>query len=304
MKRLLLTIIALAVAAAPVFGEDQNDDQKKHKNRNQDAPPPQQRQINTVPRSYTPKVQQNLTNKTQALQNKPNAPRQSWAPKTFTPNVQAQTRTLPPVEQDARVNGNTKQNTENKWNQNNWNRNRPNTDVVTTQTNTNNPSNTTVRNRNWQNNNNNTRNRNWQNNNNRNWNNNTSGTFTFEQARRNHRRDRHDRGWWRSHYSRIALFAGGYYYWNSGYWYPAYGYDPYYSTYTYDEPIYGYNDLQPGEVIVQVQTALQEQGYYDDAVDGLIGPRTRRALSDFQRDRGLPVTAAIDGPTLQALGLN
>ena len=56
-------------------------------------------------------------------------------------------------------------------------------------------------------------------------------------------------------------------------------------------------------VAVGVQTALQEQGYYNDAVDGLIGPRTRAALSAFQRDRGLPITAAIDGPTLQALGL-
>jgi hypothetical protein len=188
--------------------------------------------------------------------------------------------------QDSSVNGNTNATNKNKWDRNNnWDRNRPRTDGVTNQTNTN----TDGRNRNW-------------NNKNRNWNNNYK-TFTYEQARRNHRHDRHDRSWWRSHYSRIALFAGGYYFWNDGYWYPAYGYDPYYSSYTYDEPIYGYNDLQPGDVISNVQTALQEQGYYQDAVDGLIGPRTRAALSDFQRDRGLPVTAAIDGPTLQALGL-
>src|SRR4051812_22549138 len=170
MKRLLLTITALAVAAAPVFGEDQND-QKKHKDKNTDAPkaPPQQRQA--MPKSYTPKVQQNLTNKTQALQNQQNVNKQNWVPKTYTPKVQNQPRTLPPVEQDARVNANTKQNNENKWNQNNWNRNRTNTDVVTNQTNTNNPSNTTARNRNWQNtttNNNTNKNRNWQNDTNRN----------------------------------------------------------------------------------------------------------------------------------------
>jgi Putative peptidoglycan binding domain len=309
MKTLLLSIAAFAVATAPVFGEDQND-QYKQKQRKQDAPKPPQKQVNNVPRSYTPQVQQKLHNQTQALQNKPNFNRQNYAPKTYTPAVQP--RTVVPVDTEARVNPNTRQSTENKWNQNNnnnWNRNRPNTDVVTNQTNTSvqtTTTNNTVRNRNWQNNNyNNTdTNRNWQNNHNRNWNNNNSSTFTFEQARRNHHRERHHRDWWRSHYSRIALFAGGYYYWNSGYWYPAYGYDPYYSNYTYDEPIYGYNDLQPGEVIVHVQTALQEQGYYDDAVDGLIGPRTRAALTNFQRDRGLPVTAAIDGPTLQALGLD
>jgi hypothetical protein len=289
MKTLLLSIAAFAVATAPVFGEDQND-QKKQKQNNH-APQTQQHQVNPVPRSYTPKVQQNLTNKTQALQNKPNFNKQTYTPKTYTPPVQNPARVVKPPQQDSSANTNT---TKNKWNQDNWNRNRSTTDVVTNQTNTN----TNVQNRNWNN-----TNKNWNNTNkNRNWNN-TAGTFTYEQARRNHRHDRHDRGWWRSHYSRIALFAGGYYFWNDGYWYPAYGYDPYYSSYTYDEPIYGYNDLQPGDVITNVQTALQEQGYYQDAVDGLIGPRTRAALSAFQRDRGLPITAAIDGPTLQALGL-
>ena len=85
---------------------------------------------------------------------------------------------------------------------------------------------------------------------------------------------------------------------------PGVCYDPYYSTYSYDEPIYGYNNLEPGQVIANVQRALQEQGYFDDAVDGLIGPRTRAVLSDFQRDNGLPITAAIDGLTLQVLGVN
>jgi len=185
-------------------------------------------------------------------------------------------------------------------------RTRTGTNVLPTQTPTTNVvPNTTVRNRDWRNNPNNTTNptnRNWQN---RNWqNNNTSfGTYTYDQARRHHHRDRHDRWWWRSRYNRIALFGGGYYFWDDGYWYPAYGYDPYYNSYAYDEPIYGYDNLPPGQVIANVQTALQEQGYYNDAVDGLIGPNTRAAISDFQRDHGLPITAAIDGPTLKALGL-
>ena len=38
----------------------------------------------------------------------------------------------------------------------------------------------------------------------------------------------HDRHWWRSHYNTtFVLFGGGYYYWDAGYWYPAYGYNPY-----------------------------------------------------------------------------
>ena len=304
MKTLLLSVLALAVAVAPVFGADQEEQPKPPpKHRTQNNPPPQ-RQVNTVPRSYTPRVQQQLNARTQAvLQTKPQVNR-TYTPKTDIPNSttnrywQNRNRTnTNVVTTDQTLNTNIQARTDGNVRNRNW-QNRTNTNVVTTdQTpNTNIQARTdgNVRNRNWQNRTN--TNRTWQNNN-------TAGTFTFEQARRHHHRERHDRSWWRSRYNRIALFGGGYYFWDSGYWYPAYGYDPYYSSYTYDEPIYGYNDLAPGQVIANVQTALQEQGYYDDAVDGLIGPNTRAALSNFQRDRGLPITAAIDGPTLQALGL-
>ena len=116
---------------------------------------------------------------------------------------------------------------------------------------------------------------------------------------------RHDRVWWRTHFpsTRFVLFGGGYYYWWDGYWYPALGYDPYYSTYGYYEPIYGYNNLAPGQVIENVQVALRDQGYYHGVIDGLIGPRTRDALARYQRDHGLLVTSAIDEPTLATLGL-
>lgn len=115
------------------------------------------------------------------------------------------------------------------------------------------------------------------------------------------RRRRHDRRWWRSNYSRFALFGGGYYYLNSGFWYPAYGYDPYFN-YTSDAPISAYDGQSPGQEIEDVQAALQERGYYRGAVDGDFGPRTRSALLAFQRDGGLPVTGEIDEATLSALG--
>lgn len=128
--------------------------------------------------------------------------------------------------------------------------------------------------------------------------------FSYEQARRlQHRHGTRDRDWWRSRYNRFALFAGGYYYWDGGYWYPAYGYDSRYSTYRYDEPIYGYNAYEPGRVIRNVQIELRRRGYYRGGIDGLIGPMTRRALAQYQRDRGLYVTRAIDGATLRSLGL-
>ncbi len=116
-------------------------------------------------------------------------------------------------------------------------------------------------------------------------------------------RSHRNRRWWRDHFTRFALFGGGYYYWNSGYWYPAYGYDPYFSTYTYDAPIYGYNDLEPGEVIARVQAELQRLGYDPGSVDGDFGPATREAVINFQQDNGLQVTGEIDEDTLSALGL-
>lgn len=120
---------------------------------------------------------------------------------------------------------------------------------------------------------------------------------------RNWDRTRRNRSWWRSNYNRFALFGGGYYYWDRGYWYPAYGYDPYFSSYSYDAPIYAYENQDPGQVIADVQSALQQQGYYRGSVDGTYGPMTRRALLNFQGENGLPQTGQIDQDTLGALGM-
>lgn len=116
---------------------------------------------------------------------------------------------------------------------------------------------------------------------------------------------RHDRTWWRNRYphTTFVLFGGGYYYWNAGYWYPALGYSPIYDTYAYSEPIYAPNSAAPGQVLENVQVALRDQGYYNGAIDGLVGPQTRAALAAYQRDHGLEVTAAVDEPTLVTLGL-
>jgi hypothetical protein len=121
-------------------------------------------------------------------------------------------------------------------------------------------------------------------------------------AFRNYHREWHDRGWWSSHYPRITFVFGAPYYWNSGYWYPAWGYNPGY-YYPYDGPIYGYNNLPPDQVVVNVQSQLQREGYYDGPIDGVIGPMTRQAIAAFQDDHGLAVTAAVDEPTLATLGL-
>ena len=115
----------------------------------------------------------------------------------------------------------------------------------------------------------------------------------------------HDSGWWQSRYgANLLLIAGGWYYWDAGYWYPAWGYDSAYSYYPYDGPIYvGDNRVPFDQVVADCQATLQEQGYYKGDVDGLMGPLTREALASFQRDHGLITTAALDQPTLASLGL-
>ena len=123
------------------------------------------------------------------------------------------------------------------------------------------------------------------------------------QAFRNYRPQWHDRDWWRHHHHRIVFIYGGSYFWDAGWWYPAWGYDTN-AYYPYDGPIYAYNDLPPDQVIGNVQGALQEQGYYNGEIDGILGPLTRAALARYQQDHGLYITSAIDPPTLQSLGMS
>jgi Putative peptidoglycan binding domain len=122
---------------------------------------------------------------------------------------------------------------------------------------------------------------------------------------RSYRPERHDEGWYRSRYRRVELIGGGYYFWNNGYWFPAWGYSASAEYYPYDGPIYvGQRAEPPDRVIADVQAELQQMGYYQGEVDGLLGPLTRQALTAYQADQGLATTAAIDEPTLNSLGLS
>lgn len=115
----------------------------------------------------------------------------------------------------------------------------------------------------------------------------------------------HDRSWWSSRYATVSLIGGGWYYWDAGYWYPAWGYDEAAAYYPYDGPIYvGSNPRPFDQVVADVQAVLQEQGFYRGEIDGLVGPLTREALAAYQSAAGLPPTAAIDQPTIDSLGLS
>ena len=123
-------------------------------------------------------------------------------------------------------------------------------------------------------------------------------------AFQNYRGQWHDQGWWNSNYDRFVLIGGGWYFWNAGYWSPAWGYDSASSYYPYNGPIYAYNNLPPDQVIANVQSTLQARGYYHGEIDGTLGPVTREALANYQRDHSLYTTEAIDEPTLASLGLS
>jgi Putative peptidoglycan binding domain len=132
---------------------------------------------------------------------------------------------------------------------------------------------------------------------------NQNNRVSFAEASRRYDHARHGRDWWRRHYSNIILVDGGYYFWDSGYWYPAWGYDPSYDTYPYDGPIYGFDGLNPDQVVADVQTQLQKDGYYNGAISGVLDQPTQQAIATYQRDHSLSITAVVDAATVQSLGL-
>jgi hypothetical protein len=113
----------------------------------------------------------------------------------------------------------------------------------------------------------------------------------------------HDSWWWNWHHPHLTFIFGGWYYWDNSYWYPAWGYAPS-SVYVYDGPIYASSPAEdPGQVVANVQSALQQQGYYQGDIDGILGPQTRAALAEYQSAQGLQPTGAVDEPTLETLGM-
>src|SRR6266487_1396430 len=93
------------------------------------------------------------------------------------------------------------------------------------------------------------------------------------------------------------VFIGGFgypYYWD---WYPSWGWgipyafnygyysSGYYPSHRYDydrysDPAYGYADRSS---IAQLQRRLARAGYYNGAIDGIMGSQTRRAIRAYER---------------------
>ena len=57
-----------------------------------------------------------------------------------------------------------------------------------------------------------------------------------------------------------------------------------------------------GDDVAQLQRRLGELGFYTGLVDGTFGPITHSAVTDFQRDCGLPADGVVEAETLATLG--
>jgi hypothetical protein len=112
-------------------------------------------------------------------------------------------------------------------------------------------------------------------------------------------------GNWHNHHHghNDVIFIGGFGYpfWGWGYpydygygYYPG-GYYPYgYNGYGYNNGGYGYGYNNNGygygysnhSRVAEMQRRLAHAGYYHGAIDGIMGPQTRRALRGYRLDQG------------------
>lgn len=57
------------------------------------------------------------------------------------------------------------------------------------------------------------------------------------------------------------------------------------------------------EQLRAAQEALKKHGMYEGQVDGIMGPKTRAAVQEFQKKEGLQTTGRLDQQTLSRLGV-
>ena len=58
---------------------------------------------------------------------------------------------------------------------------------------------------------------------------------------------------------------------------------------------------QPDPKVRDLQRKLTEQGYYRGTLDGVQNPAFKKAVWNFQRDKNLTPSGALDAPTVAAI---
>lgn len=66
----------------------------------------------------------------------------------------------------------------------------------------------------------------------------------------------------------------------------------------------GSGENWPQNVVREVQRRLQADGYDPGPIDGVYGPKTARAIANFQASHGAPPDGKISDELLDALGVN
>lgn len=77
-------------------------------------------------------------------------------------------------------------------------------------------------------------------------------------------------------------------------------------TYQYQEPrarYYDQHNRSTNSMEAAVQRSLARSGHYTGPIDGCIGPMSRRAISNYQADRGMRITGYPNDSLLASLGL-
>jgi len=108
---------------------------------------------------------------------------------------------------------------------------------------------------------------------------------------RNHRFDHFNRFNRFNHFNDVVFIGNFGFPWWWG-WGPSWGWGSgypygYYGGYNYGGygSGYGYSDSS-GSRVAELQSRLATAGYYHGAVDGIMGPATRRAIRAYERDHG------------------
>jgi hypothetical protein len=103
-------------------------------------------------------------------------------------------------------------------------------------------------------------------------------------------------------HGRPYFWHGHHYRWNNGGWFIVDAF-PYEYSYGPDYNGGNYGAYYGSNVGVQVQQALEQAGYYQGPIDGIVGPGTSAAIAAYQRDNGLAVTGTVTNGLLANLGI-